>query len=133
MRARLGLAVAFLGAVALVAVVDTGHLRWAVRLIEAVPNGDKVGHFSVFGGLAFLTARIAPGRRVFRRAAGYAAGGVPLGVLALLLGAGLEELSQAWIPVRHCDPWDFLADALGIAVATWLALRRARGPRPKAT
>lgn len=110
-----GLVVAFLGIVALVTLDDTGHLQWAVRVVTAIPLGDKVGHFFGFGTLAFFVARIFPGRRVF--------GLVPLAVLVALLATGLEELSQAWVPWRHCDPWDFVADTLGMASFTWLALR----------
>jgi len=111
----LGLVVAFLGIVTLVALDDTGHLGWAVRVVTAIPLGDKVGHFLGFGTLAFFVARIFPGRRVL--------GVVPLAVLIALFATGLEELSQTWVPWRHCDPWDFVADTLGMASFTWLALK----------
>ena len=111
----IGLVIAFLGIVALVALDDTGHLGWAVHVVTAIPLGDKVGHFLGFGTLAFFVARIFPGRRVL--------GIAPLAVLVILAVTGLEELSQAWVPWRHCDPWDFFADALGMATFTFLALR----------
>lgn len=108
-----GLAIAFLGIVALVLLDDTGNLQFAVRIVTAIPFGDKVGHFCGFGTLAFFAARVFPNPRLAR---------VPVVVLVLLALTGLEELSQAWVPWRHCDIWDFVADTLGMLSMSALAL-----------
>lgn len=110
---HVGLVVALAGIVALVALDDTGHLGWAVRIVTSIPLGDKVGHFAGFGTLAFFAARVFPSPRL---------GPAPIAVLVLLALTGLEELSQTWVPWRHCDPWDFVADTLGMATMTALAL-----------
>jgi VanZ family protein len=110
---HVGLAVVLVAIVVLVALDDTGHLGWVVRPLTRVPYGDKCGHFVIFGTLAFFAARAFPTPR--------AAGAVPLAVLGLLALAGLEELSQAFVPTRHCDIWDFAADTAGMAVFSALA------------
>jgi len=39
-----------------------------------------------------------------------------MGPMAVLLVAAAEELSQVWFPLRCVDPWDLVADVVGIAV-----------------
>jgi len=118
-----GLALTIVGIVVLVVLDDTGHLGWAVHVVTSIPLGDKVGHFIGFGTLGFFAARVFPEPRLAR---------VPVAVLVLLALTGLEELSQAWVPWRHCDPWDFVADTLGMATMTALALtiRPRKAPAP---
>ena len=110
---HVGLAIVLVGIVVLVALDDTGHLGWVVRPLTRLPYGDKCGHFLIFGTLAFFAARAFPAPRDF--------GAVPLAVLGLLALAGLEELSQAFVPTRHCDIWDFAADTAGMAAFSALA------------
>lgn len=117
-RARLGLAVVL--SIILVAIVldDSGHLREPVGLITSLPLGDKVCHFGMFGLLGFFVARVFPAPSVPGTG-----GRVPAFVALAFLLTALEELSQAWIPWRHCDPFDLLADGAGMALFTWLAVR----------
>jgi len=110
---QVALAFVLAAIVVLVALDDTGHLGWVVRPLTRVPYGDKCGHFLIFGTAAFFAARAVPAPRAF--------GGVPLVVLGLLGLAGLEELSQAFVPTRHCDIWDFAADTAGMAAFSALA------------
>ena len=94
-------------------------------LAKAVPMGDKVGHFLLFGGLT-LAVNLALGARSFRlwRGAGCR---VYVGTTAVAFVVVLEELSQAWFPTRTLDVRDLLADGLGIAcfsaVTAWWAAR----------
>ncbi|MGQ9656750.1 MAG: VanZ family protein [Fimbriimonadales bacterium] len=45
-------------------------------------------------------------------------------VLTSLLRAVLDEIHQAFVPGRTGTPVDVLIDAVGIALATWLIIRR---------
>jgi polysaccharide biosynthesis protein VpsQ len=74
-----------------------------------VPAGDKLGHFLLMGGLAFLLNLSLHCRkvRVFHTS-------WLLGSVLVLCLAGLEELSQAFLPTRNFDGLDFLADVAGV-------------------
>ncbi len=115
------------GVLCAVALDDSGGLKEPVRIITAVPFGDKVGHFMAFGLLTFFVVRVFPGPRLPGTS-----GHVPLSVAVVFALTALEELSQAWIPWRHCDFFDLVADATGMALFTWLALT-VRVHRPEAT
>lgn len=124
--ARVGLAIVVSTILLAIALDDSGNLREPVQVITSLPFGDKVAHFGMFGLLAFFIARVfptpsLPGTR----------GRVPAVVALAFVLTALEELSQAWIPWRHCDPFDLLADGAGMALFTWLA-SRARPAAPAA-
>ena len=72
---------------------------------------DKVWHLIAFGGLAGLVSRAFAywGREALLAARDAA-------VVAVLLG-GLIEILQSFTPFRSADWADFLADALGVALA----------------
>ena len=84
--------------------------------VHATPpflGADKVFHFllyAVLGGLLQLTLQ--------RRN------------LVLLIGSiygVLDEIHQFYVPGRSCDPFDMLADALGVVVGSWVAAQLLRG------
>jgi VanZ family protein len=78
---------------------------------------DKHVHSLVFGGLALLLLRAwASGRwaKVTLRASGQVA------VVAIAYGA-IDEWHQWFVPGRHADLLDLVADALGIVSAVGLA------------
>jgi VanZ family protein len=80
-----------------------------------IPNIDKVFHAGEYAVLAFLLGRaVFPSLR--RRPLPERWG---LVVLACLLYAISDEMHQAFIPGRSCDPADMAADAAG-AVLTAL-------------
>jgi len=85
---------------------------------------DKLVHAAVFGLLALLWfLALRPGRQV-----------VTAAVLAFLLATAwgaLDEIHQAFVPGRHADLLDLLADAVGAGVGIVVALSWARG-RPVA-
>lgn len=68
-----------------------------------VQNGDKVGHFLAYTGLALLVCLAFPKRNEQIVAL----------VLALGLGFSLEWI-QSFIPGRDMSAWDGLANSLGI-------------------
>jgi hypothetical protein len=94
--------------------------------INAVPYGDKVGHFILYGILTFLIDRpfliaqtgihpppLGPGPKliVIRIAL----------ILALLIG--IEEFSQRFFENRTSDWVDLIFSYLGVTFFSWLALR----------
>jgi VanZ family protein len=94
----------------------------SLHFIYDFPNGDKAGHFILFGILAFLldltvfqALPYADRKRV----------AVMIGlILALLIG--LEEFSQKFIPERTCSLFDLLASCVGVFFFSWLALKTKR-------
>lgn len=79
-------------------------------------NGiDKVLHFFLFGGIGFVVGGMMAPERPRQRTL------VWIGLLAL---CALDELVQTQLPHRSADVLDLLADALGITLFYWLAVRR---------
>lgn len=101
---------------------DTGRTSVFFDLVKTIPYGDKVGHACLFGTLTFgINLGLS-----FRR---WKILGLNLhvGTIFVVAFVVLEELSQARFPNRTVDPFDLLADAAGITVATvllWLVERR---------
>ena len=93
-----------------------------------IPGIDKVAHL---GAYAVLGTALAHGARA---SALHPAWGVAVG---LLYGIS-DEVHQSYVPGREPDPADWVADALGVLLGTflyhrWLARRGespSRGPRP---
>ena len=105
---------------------DTGHLKGPVHVVTSIPFGDKIGHFLAFGTLAFFVVRVAPAPLDHVTDESGPRRSVPRSLLVLFVLVALEELSQAWIPWRHCDPFDLLADALGMALFSWISMKSRR-------
>ena len=76
-----------------------------------LPGLDKVAHAVFYGVLGFLVGRTQP------RAP------VAVALLAGLVVGGLDEWSQSFVPGRHSDWADLLADVCGAAAGGWLAGR----------
>jgi undecaprenyl-diphosphatase len=74
----------------------------------ALPGADKMLHFLLLGGLAFLALRWRAGRSP----------GATLVILGLLATA--EEALQALSPTRSSDPLDLAAALAGIALFGWV-------------
>ena len=80
--------------------------------VDAPPNVDKLLHFSAYFGLAFSAVQLFSSRRALFLSA--------LGLIAL--GILMEWAQGSWVPhIRSADPWDALANSLGVAVGTLLA------------
>lgn len=104
---------------ALVAAISAGaYLGLLPTALRSVPHADLVVHGLAFGVLAVLvdgSLRHRPIHDVvpFPR----------LGPLLVLAGAGLEELAQGLSPRRSSCISDFVADAAGVLVLSWIAGR----------
>jgi VanZ family protein len=93
---------------------------------------DKAAHAVEYGILGFLLVRAIRGTELLQRS-------LPAGLVALIIGLAVglaDELYQAYVPGRESDPFDYLADSTGLALAVVLFLvlrgatrerRRARG------
>ncbi len=100
----------------LVVLADSGRGRWLFGMAESIPGGDKLGHFILFGLLAFLVNLVMQAS-VFR-----------CGRLTLLKGSPLvmgiviaEEVSQLFFVFRSFELLDLAADLLGIWIFGQLA------------
>jgi VanZ family protein len=83
------------------------------RIDIDVPDGDKLGHLFAYALLSAWAVWIFASARSHRRAA-----------LALCaLGVALELAQGAFTDYRMMDPWDGVADALGVLAGWLLALR----------
>ncbi len=94
---------------------NTGFQHPGGMLVRALPYGDKIGHVVLFGLLALLL-NLATGCRSVRLWPTSAR--LLLGSLGVLTFAAVEELSQGFVATRSLDLTDFLADLVGIALAT---------------
>ena len=122
--ARWATAVAALVLIAIIVAADRQTLPLLLQRVYNYPAGDKIGHFVLFGGLAFLAALGFP-----RRAQALAGVNVPLSTLVIVVLVTLEEASQAWFPGRTASVFDLLASyagiAAGVAAANLIARRTA--------
>jgi VanZ family protein len=103
---------AFLGFIILfIYWANTSHENVVFEWVESIRYGDKIGHFCLFGGLAF-TANAA-----FRfKCISLGRFNVLLGAVGVASFAVIEELSQYFIAVRSFDLWDLLSGIVGIFV-----------------
>lgn len=119
--------IAFLFALFIIAIIilaDNGKLGW-LYFIYDFPNGDKVGHFILFGLLTLFIDlylfQSLPGRDPGRVA-------VVTGlILALLISA--EEFSQKFFPLRTFSWLDLLASYLGVLIFSLLSLKIKKAAR----
>jgi VanZ family protein len=101
---------------------DMNALPAGIRALYRFPRGDLVGHFVLYGGLAFLFAAAYP-RRIPRARLAWTS------VLAMCLALA-EELSQYAFPGRTPSVLDVACGLLGVLVGDSLArLRQRTGAR----
>ena len=90
---------------------DTADYNFAFRTIGHIPYGDKIMHGLLYGvmalllnyGLGFKT------KKIFSFS-------MQIGAIIVLIFAGVEEITQYWLPSRTCDIFDFIADMIGVTV-----------------
>jgi len=101
----------------------------------AILSQDKLLHLTAYLGFGFLLERAFRHQRVFPRLARQSK-------LAAILCAAIygmsDEFHQSFVPGRSMDPWDLLADVLGVVLAMVLLLaygrfRERRSTVPPAT
>ena len=105
--------------IGLIVLADADLLPDFVNTIYDFPNGDKVGHFVLYGLLNFFITRAFLSSLPTRRG-----GWVTLSVgLILALFVALEELSQMFFSARTFSLLDLTASLLGIIVGGWVAYK----------
>ncbi len=78
--------------------------------MPGLPMSDKAYHVIAFSGLSFLLAWALPTH------AGKGLRHLGLAATIAIAYACVDELTQHFIPGRHCDPWDVVADAVGTGI-----------------
>ncbi|CAA6826019.1 MAG: Trypsin [uncultured Sulfurovum sp.] len=94
---------------------DSADHNFAFRLIGDIPYGDKLMHTLLYGVMALLLnyGLNFKSKKIF----GF---NLQIGALIVLTFAGLEELSQYWLPSRTCDVVDFVADVVGVVLFSFI-------------
>ena len=105
---------------------DTGSMPEWMYVIYHFPNGDKLGHFILYGIMAFLMNVSFPnlGCRVGRIT-------LPGGGLVFAVFSILEEISQSFFASRNSSWLDLACSLLGImvfSVFSHLFIRYTRKP-----
>ena len=108
----------FVFVIAVIVLADHGSLPHSIRALYDFPNGDKVGHFILFGFLTFFLTR-AFLSSFPSKPRGWVALSIGL-ILALFIA--LEEWSQQLFPTRTFDLLDLLASYAGIVAFALLAV-----------
>jgi VanZ family protein len=107
---------------------DLGFLDFVHR-IHDIPIADKAVHFGLYGMLNFLAILAT---HEWRPAWGLR--GVAVGcTMTLVVVAGLEELSQIYIPARTFSIWDLAAGIAGVLVFAVLAAVAKRSGATRST
>jgi VanZ family protein len=99
---------------------DLDAIPPVVRDLYRFPGGDLLGHFVLYGLLAYLLARAFPRPLRLGRFS------IPIIVLPLLALIALEEFSQSFFAARTASFSDLAFSFLGVSVGTWLARQRQR-------
>lgn len=105
--------------IGLIVLADADLLPDFINAIYDFPNGDKVGHFILYGLLNFFITRVFLSSLPTRRG-----GWVTLSVgLILALFVALEEFSQKYFASRTFSLLDLTASFLGIVIGGWVAYK----------
>ena len=109
LRLLAGCFILFMFLIVTIANRGEGDRWWS--FIHAIPYGDKLGHVGLMGALCLL-CNLAFTPRRFRVLPAF----ITRVTFVLFALVTLEELSQAFIPARSCDPLDWLADLVGLTL-----------------
>lgn len=104
---------------AIIVSADRGAVPPFIQALYDFPNGDKFGHFLLFGTLNFLLTYVfipAPLHPNAKRVA------LSIGLI-LALGIGVEEFSQRYFSSRTFDLIDLTLSYLGVFVGGWIAFK----------
>ena len=100
---------------------DRATNGFLVNIVEDIPFGDKMGHFSLYGIMAMLLDQTM--RRKSTRIMGFNFSKAAVYVFSF---AAIEEISQLWISNRRFEWFDLLFDLLGILIIVALGRRYIR-------
>jgi VanZ family protein len=95
---------------------DRRGTRYMLNFVGNIPYGDKLGHFCLMGGFAFLLNLVLNARTFKLWKFRYL-----LGSLIVLIVVTLEEISQIFVSGRSFDWSDLVFDYLGIFLLGELA------------
>ena len=115
--------------IAVIILADNDALPHSIRVIYDFPNGDKLGHFMLFGLLKFFITRA-----VFASRPSKSRNWVSLSIgLTLAVLIALEEYSQQFFSARTFSLLDLLASYAGLLVGGWMAfeLKKRQSPSSK--
>ncbi|MEM8859869.1 MAG: VanZ family protein [Chloroflexota bacterium] len=87
------------------------------NIVNQIPLGDKIGHFSLFGTMAFLI-----NKALNCRTKEILGKDVLVGSLILIIFVVAEELSQIFLDYRTFDVTDLMYDLVGIYVGGFIAV-----------
>lgn len=103
--------------IGVVILADMDQLPAFVHAIYDFPNGDKLGHFALFGSLNFFITRA-----ILSSLPSRPRGWVTLSIgLTLALFVGLEELSQKFFITRTFSYLDLISSYCGMIAGGWAA------------
>lgn len=115
--------------VSVIVLADTNQLGFLKSLYD-FPNGDRVGHFILYGILSLLlNLAILRSRRWHDPSTSLMASPKRAALtvaLILALAIGLEEWSQNLFPDRTPDWVDLACSYLGVAVGAWAGFKYKR-------
>jgi VanZ family protein len=105
--------------ISIIILADNGNIPPFIRALYDFENGDKLGHFILYGFLTFFITRT-----FLSSLPSKSRSWVTLSVgLILALGIALEEWSQQFFSARTFDLIDLSASFLGVLVGGWVAFK----------
>ncbi len=113
---RVWLVAAMLFSLFIAGVSIAADFRLIPTQVRGIPYFDKMGHFVLFGILAFFLHLALGGRALTLGRVR-----VPAAFLIVVAFTLLDEWQQSLSPYRAVDPADLAADWVGIALGVWLA------------
>jgi VanZ family protein len=112
--------------IAIIILADNGSLPRSIRALYDFPNGDKLGHFIIFGLLTFFITRTFLSSFPSQPRSWVT---LSIGLILALLIA-LEEWSQQFFSTRTFDLLDLLASYAGVVTFAFLAVYWRKGENP---
>ena len=95
---------------------DSANYNYAFFMVGSIPYGDKIAHALLYGVMALLL-NFGLGFKTKQ----FLGLNIQLGSILVLLFAGVEELSQYFFPSRILDMYDFIADFVGVFLASYVS------------
>ena len=117
MIVRVGLPLTFfLFILWIIIVADSADYNYAFFMVGTIPYGDKIAHALLYGVMAMLL-----NFGLDFKTKQFLGLNLQVGAMIVLLFAGLEELSQYYFPSRTLDIYDFVADFIGVVLASFIS------------